>query len=265
MGCGPSSTIKVDEHKAALASAEFSGPLSWSGLASIGAVAPQMDIQVPVGAMAGSQLQVAHPQTGQLLMVQVPPNVPAGGTFRVSLVPPAGTLSAVKTGRETSVVRDAAGAVLLKVDTSGENFRIVITDPATGTIVLLIANTTNSQGPWNVYSASAVSSGQQPEATPTGAMMYKLGYFVIGSEMFTKEPMTYFDTNDQVVLSAKGMAGGWAGDSSILLNGPDRTTAAAVVEGMPAFGSFIGTCTFAKGVDPIIAIAMSATWMSTLG
>ena len=52
-------------------------------------VAPQMDIQVPAGAMAGSQLQVAHPQTGQLLMVQVPPNVPAGGTFRVSLMPAA--------------------------------------------------------------------------------------------------------------------------------------------------------------------------------
>ena len=58
---------------------------------------------------------------------------------------------------------------------------------------------------------------------------------------------------------------GMAGQSTILLNGADRTTAAAVVEGMPYGGAFIGTCTFAKGVDPIIAIAMTAAWMSMAG
>ena len=213
MGCGASNTKKADEHKAALASADFSassGSPSWSGLASI-----------------------------------------------------TGTLSAVKTGKDTSEVSDTAGAVLLNADTSGG--KQVITDPATGTIVLLIVNTqmgnffTRKPTLWSVYSASAASPGQQPETTTTGAMMYKLGYFVSGFN--TKEPMTYFDANDQVVLSMKGMAG----QSTILLNGADQTTAAAVVEGMPYGGAFIGTCTFAKGVDPIIAIAMTAAWMSMAG
>ena len=40
---------------------------------------------------------------------------------------------------------------------------------------------------------------------------------------------------------------------------PDKTTAAAVVEDVPWGGDFIGACTFAKGVDPIMAIGLAVT------
>ncbi|KAL7551847.1 hypothetical protein ACHAWF_015046 [Thalassiosira exigua] len=41
-------------------------------------------VQVPPGISAGMQLQVAHPKTGQLLVVAVPQGVPPGGVFSVS-------------------------------------------------------------------------------------------------------------------------------------------------------------------------------------
>ena len=41
-------------------------------------------VQVPAGVTAGQQLQIAHPQTGAMLIVQVPPGVPPGGVFSVS-------------------------------------------------------------------------------------------------------------------------------------------------------------------------------------
>ena len=64
-----------------------------------------------------------------------------------------------------------------------------------------------------------------------------------------------------VVLSMKGMAG----SSCILVNGPDGTTAAAVVEGASYVDPLIGTCTFAKGVDPIMALAMCSAMLSISG
>ena len=41
-------------------------------------------VQVPPGVSPGMQLQVAHPQTGQALLVTVPQGVPPGGVFSVS-------------------------------------------------------------------------------------------------------------------------------------------------------------------------------------
>jgi len=41
-------------------------------------------IQVPPGVAPGTQLQIAHPQTGQMLIVPVPQGVPPGGVFSVS-------------------------------------------------------------------------------------------------------------------------------------------------------------------------------------
>lgn len=41
-------------------------------------------VQVPPGVNAGMQIQVAHPNTGQLLVVAVPAGVPPGGVFSVS-------------------------------------------------------------------------------------------------------------------------------------------------------------------------------------
>jgi hypothetical protein len=41
-------------------------------------------VQCPPGVTAGMQLQVQHPQTGQMLLVAVPQGVPPGGVFTVS-------------------------------------------------------------------------------------------------------------------------------------------------------------------------------------
>lgn len=49
--------------------------------------APQpftFQVQVPPGVSPGMQIQVAHPQTGQPLVVAVPQGVPPGGVFSVS-------------------------------------------------------------------------------------------------------------------------------------------------------------------------------------
>ena len=208
MGCG-SSTSKINEHKAALASAEFSGTLSWGGLASI-----------------------------------------------------TGTLSGVKAGKGKAALKDASGTVLLEAKDDGGT---VVTDPTTGSAVVLIVNTQmgnffmKKPTLWSVYTATATSSGQQPEATPAGAQMYRLGTFTSGFN--TKKPMVYTDTSGEVVLSMKGMVG----SSCILVNGPDGTTAAAVVEGASYVDPLIGTCTFAKGVDPIMALAMCSAMLSISG
>ena len=210
MGCG-SSTAKINEHKAALASAEFSGTLSWGGLASI-----------------------------------------------------TGTLSAVKAGKGKAEVKDASGTVLLRAEyLTGEG--TVVTDPTTGSAVVLIVNTQmgnlfmKKPTLWSVYTATATSSGQKPEATPAGAQMYRLGTFTSGFN--PKKPMVYTDTSGEVVLSLKG----FAGSACTLVNGPDGTMAAAVVEGVSLGFPLIGTCTFAKGVDPIMALAMSSAFLSISG
>eukprot|EP01083_Nonionella_stella_P245847 854157_1 len=41
-------------------------------------------VQVPPGVNPGMQIQVAHPNTGQLLVVAVPQGVPPGGVFSVT-------------------------------------------------------------------------------------------------------------------------------------------------------------------------------------
>ena len=165
-------------------------------------------------------------------------------------------------GKGKAEIKDASGTVLLEAKDDGGT---VVTDPTTGSAVVLIVNTQmgnffmKKPTLWSVYTATATSSGQQPEATPAGAQMYRLGTFTSGFN--TKKPMVYTDTSGEVVLSMKGMAG----SSCILVNGPDGTTAAAVVEGASYVDPLIGTCTFAKGVDPIMALAMCSAMLSISG
>ena len=68
-------------------------------------------------------------------------------------------------------------------------------------------------------------------------------------------------SNAATVLVAKRFVGPQISNAPthLLLTGPDKATAAAVVEGVPWGGEFIGACTFAKGVDPIMAIGLAVT------
>ena len=207
MGCGASTAVNA--HKAELASAEFSGSLSWSGLASI-----------------------------------------------------TGTLNAVKAGKNAFEVKDSLGAALLKVHVVKAPYgkpgcHYVITDAATGSTVVLLYRTQLQMYKtqlWSVYMATAASAGQQPEAAPTGAQMYKHGTFSIAKER------VYKDANGATVLVAKRFVGNHISNvpTHALLTGPGPT-AAAIVEGVPWGGEFIGACTFAKGVDPIMAIGLAVT------
>lgn len=55
--------------------------------AAAAAAAPQpftFQVQLPQGVCPGMQIQVAHPQTGQLTVVKVPEGVPPGGVFSVT-------------------------------------------------------------------------------------------------------------------------------------------------------------------------------------
>ena len=161
-------------------------------------------------------------------------------------------------------MKDSSGAALLKVHGVDAPYgkpgsHYVITDAATGGTVVLIYRTQmgNYKNPqlWSVYTATAASAGQQPEAAPTGAQMYKHGAFSIAKER------AYKDANGATVLVAKRFVGNHVSNvpTHALLTGPDQATAAAVVEGVPWGGEFIGACTFAKGVDPIMAIGLAVT------
>ena len=210
MGCGASTA--VDAHKAELASVEFSGSFSWSGLASI-----------------------------------------------------TGTLNAVKAGKNAFEVKDSSGAALLKVHVVKAPYgkpgcHYVITGAATGSTVVLLYRTQLQMYKtqlWSVYMATAASAGQQPEAAPTGAQMYKHGTF---SLPLNGKERVYKDANGATVLVAKRFVGNHVSNvpTHALLTGPGPT-AAAVVEGVPWGGEFIGACTFAKGVDPIMAIGLAVT------
>ena len=50
-----------------------------------------------------------------------------------------------------------------------------------------------------------------------------------------------------------------------MIDGTDGTSPAAVVEGLSAGGEWKGTCTFAKGVDPIVAIIVGVQYMGMMG
>ena len=52
--------------------------------ASVPAQPFTFQVQVPPNVTSGQQIQIAHPQTGQPLIVTVPAGVPHGGIFTVS-------------------------------------------------------------------------------------------------------------------------------------------------------------------------------------
>jgi hypothetical protein len=68
--------------------ASFSSQSSYGGVPVVAAVVvppppPIFHVQLPPGVVAGQQLQITHPTTGQAMIVTVPPGVPPGGVFPV--------------------------------------------------------------------------------------------------------------------------------------------------------------------------------------
>lgn len=205
MGSGSSTAAK---DKAAIASAEFTGPLSWSGLTSVN-----------------------------------------------------GAVTVVKTGKGTASLQDSAGKILLNVVQAKE--ALSFNEPDTGNTVVLVCMTqtgnfyTKKPSLWGLWTAAAVGDAVS-ENTPTGASMYRLGSLKLSP---TSTTMEYLDAKDANVLNGKIKSG-----TRATVYGPDGKSPAAVVEGLSGDPRVLkGTCTFAKGVDPIVAFTMSKEAMGMAG
>ena len=159
----------------------------------------------------------------------------------------------------TEQLQDTAGTVILNIVPSGDR-AWCFNEPASGTTVVLVCLTqlgnffAGKKSEWGIWTAEdSAQTGQPPEATPIGASMYKFGALSYGTSS-----MEYLGPS-----GAKLFFGKVCGRHITLIDCTDGTSPAAVVEGLSA-GEPVwkATCTFAKGVDPIVAIIMGVQLMS---
>ena len=175
--------------------------------------------------------------------------------------------------RSGGKLQDAAGTVLLDVVPHGnKRDGPYCFNTPDGKTVVLFANTKGGDryhrgnSEYVIWTAAdAAESGKPPEATPTGASMFKFGTIKTNSS----GAPAFFDASDTKVMIAKD----WRDDGlqSVVLYSADGTTPLAVVEGMqgcPPCATAKGppvTVSFAKGVDPIVAlcVAWTGNWVLT--
>ena len=163
--------------------------------------------------------------------------------------PSAGTIEVVQTGKTTASLHDADSHVVLNISQAKREVSFI--EPASGKTVVMVILTemgnffTIKSTTWAVW-CSHMDGG----ALETGSSMYKLGSFQMSP---SGGPLEYLDDKGKMVLCSRLKS-----ESKAIVYGPDGVSPAAVVEGMftdkPALQ---GKCTFAKGVDPIVAFAMS--------
>eukprot|EP00927_Polykrikos_kofoidii_P055752 TRINITY_DN49970_c0_g1_i1.p1 TRINITY_DN49970_c0_g1~~TRINITY_DN49970_c0_g1_i1.p1 ORF type:complete len:209 (-),score=24.47 TRINITY_DN49970_c0_g1_i1:9-635(-) len=110
---------------------------------------------------------------------------------------------------------------------------------------------------WEVWSAK--SNGGQPAPAPNGQSMYKWGSFT-KSTMSNFDPVKYVDAAGSPVLSAILQS---QMSYACAIYGPDGSTPAATLEGMTMNKLNRGLLTFAKGVDPIMALASARAAVET--
>jgi len=164
--------------------------------------------------------------------------------------------------RSGGKLQDAAGTVLLDVVPHGNkmNGPYCFNTPDGKTVVLFA----NTKGGDNYHrgnseyviwtAADAAESGKPPEATPTGASMFKFGTIKTTSSGAPE----FFDASNTKVMTVKD----WrpSGRENVVVYSADGTSAMAVVEGMHTGSppTWKGDVTFATGVDPIIALCMAS-------
>ena len=164
--------------------------------------------------------------------------------------------------RSGAKLRNAAGQVLLDIVPHGNK----MTEPycfntPEGKTVVLFANTgggdvwSRCNSIWVIWTAEdAAQTGQPPEATPTGASMFKFGTIKTTSSGAPE----FFDASNTKVMTVKD----WrpSGRENVVVYSADGTSAMAVVEGMHTGSppTWKGDVTFATGVDPIIALCMAS-------
>jgi len=169
---------------------------------------------------------------------------------------PAGTINANGT-----TIEDAAGMLILNV-AKDKAVHMALSHPTTGQVVMLVHKPdlgnlfTGKSSTWKIHSATA-QAGQEPETASSGVAMYKFGSF---EQKPRKEgTLDYLDSSGAVVMTAK-LSG-----YTCKVFGPDGASLAAVVTGISQVGECKGTCTFANGADPIVALAMAVSLMSVSG
>ena len=91
--------------------------------------------------------------------------------------------------------------------------------------------------------------------------MYKFGSLRV--QVRLKPTMEYLDPSGKKLFSAKMINTGCSSVAVVLCDGTDGSSPAAVVEECDV--TWKATCTFAKGVDPVVAIIMAVQWMGIAG
>ena len=128
-----------------------------------------------------------------------------------------------------------------------------------GTTVVLFSNTkggsiyTRKESEWVIWTAEdAAQTGQPPEATPVGASMYKFGTIKTRTSDAIPE---FFDASGTKVMTAKDWRA--EGRDAVVLQSADGTTPMAKVNFLNEGHLWNADVTFAKGVDPIIALCVA--------
>ena len=167
---------------------------------------------------------------------------------------------------------DSAGTVLLDIvpygakPSAADIDRLYMTLPAQhcfntpdGTTVVLFANTkggdahTRKESEWVIWTAEdAAQTGQPPEATPVGSSMYKFGTIKTRTSDAIPE---FFDASGTKVMTAKDWRA--EGRDAVVLQSADGTTPMAKVNFLYSGILWKAGVTFAKGVDPIIALCVA--------
>ena len=157
---------------------------------------------------------------------------------------------------------DGAGTVLLDIVPHGDKPPTTVPycfNTPDGTTVVLFANTkggtayTRKESEWVIWTAEdAAQTGQPPEATPVGASMYKFGTIKTRTSDAIPE---FFDASGTKVMTAKDWRA--EGRDAVVLQSADGTTPMAKVNFLSPGSFWKADVTFAKGVDPIIALCVA--------
>ena len=169
---------------------------------------------------------------------------------------------------------DGAGTVLLDIvpygatPSAADIDRVYMTLPAQhcfntpdGTTVVLFSNTKggswkDKESEWVIWTAEdAAQTGQPPEATPVGASMYKFGTIKTRTAHAIPE---FFDASGTKVMKGVDWRRHFDG-VRVVLQSADGTTPMAKVTFLITYDGHLWNAdvTFAKGVDPIIALCVA--------
>ena len=148
-----------------------------------------------------------------------------------------------------ATIEDAAGKVILNV-ANDKAFSWALSDPATGQVVMTVSKPDG--GNW----------GKTKVTMKINSATGLVGSFELPST-FAGGTLNYLDTSGALVMKAKFTNS----VCMVKIFGPDGKSLAAVVTGSSGLGTHDPpkSCTFAKGADPIIALAMAPALIGNMG